>query len=272
MFSREFYYWCRDAVAKIKYWKDRNKVYAELYAHLEERYESLRERGLSHEEAEKKTLEAMGDPNVLAPQLAAIHKPHWAYGAIVTRLLAASLLILCLSRGIGYALDLNIRWIEPKLPEGYAIWDPYARGGEERISYVKPKVSDTSDGYTFRVKEAALWRTYFDEIPEDGREYFDALYVKMTISNPLPWMQESEGAHWLWAVDSSGTFYESFEAVNDREIPRIAFYPCRTGLFTWTYDLEFRDTHPDIHWIELHYDRDGRDVVLRIDLTREGEG
>ena len=272
MFSREFYYWCRDAVCKIKYWKDRNKVYAELYAHLEERYESLIQRGYSHQEAEKKALEAMGDARELAPQLAAIHKPYWAYGTILTRFVAATLLILCLSWGINYFLELDVRWIEPKPPEGYALWDPYARGGEERISHVKPNVSDSSDGYTFRVKEAALWRTYIDQPTEDGRESFDALYVKMTISNPLPWMQESVGAHWLWAVDSAGTYYESFEQVNDKDIPAIAFYPYRSSLFTWTYDIEFRKTQSDIQWIELHYDRDGRDVVLRIDLTREGEG
>ena len=272
MFSREFYYWCRDAVSGIKYWKDRNKVYAELYAHLEERYESLLERGLSHEEAEKRALEAMGSAEELAPQLAAIHKPYWAYGMLITRFLAIVLLVHCIGWGINYALDLNISWRKPKLPPGYAVWDPYARGGEERISHVKPDVSDSSDGYTFRVKEAALWRTYFDELPEDGREYFDALYMKLAVTNPCPWMQEGMAVHWMWAVDSEGTFYESYERANDSDIPWISFRPCRTGLFTYTYDLEFQRLQEDIDWIELHYDRDDRDVVLRVELSREGEG
>lgn len=271
MFSREFYYWCRDAVCKIKYWKDRNKVYAELYAHLEERYESLKEQGMSHEEAEKKALDAMGDAGELAPQLAAIHKPYWAYGMLVTRFFAALLLILCLSWGIDYALTLNICFTNPWVSPGYTVWDPYTKGGEERISHVKPNVSDSADGYTFRVKEAALWRTYFDELPEDGREYFDALYMKLTATNPSPWMQEGMGVHWMWAVDNTGTFYESFEQVNDRDIPRVSFRPYRSGLFTWTYELEFQKLQPDIRWMELHYDRDGRDVVLRVDLEREEE-
>lgn len=272
MFSREFFYWCRDAVCKIKYWKDRNIVYEELYSHLEERYEALTERGFSHEEAEKMALEAMGDAKELAPQLAAIHKPYWAYGTLITRFVAAVLLIHCIAWGINYALDLDISCGNPWITAGYQAWDPYTQGGEERISYVKPNVSDSSDGYTFRVKEAALWRTYFDEVTEDGREYFDALYMKLKVTNPSPWMQEGMGVHWIWAVDSTGTFYESFELVNGRDIPCISFQPYRSGLFTYTYDLEFQELREDIEWIELHYDRDCRDVVLRVDLSREEEG
>ncbi len=272
MFSREFFYWCRDAVSKIKYWKDRNQVYAELYSHLEERYESLIEKGFSHEEAEKKALEAMGDADALAPQLAAIHKPYWAYGAVATRFLASVLLILCISWGIDYALELNIRWRNPWVSQGYVQWDPFERGGEERISHVKPGVSDSTDGYTFRVKEAALWRTHFDQPSQDGREFFDALYVKLTVSHPFPWMQEGMAVHWMWAEDSKGTFYQSFEQVNDADIPYITLRPYRSGLFTYTYELDFQKLEEDIQWIELHYDRDGRDLALRVELEREGEG
>ena len=82
MANREFIYWCRDAISGIRYWKDRNKVFGELYEHLEDRYDYFIEKGYTHEQAQKKTLEAMGDPMELAPQLAAIHKPHWAYAAI----------------------------------------------------------------------------------------------------------------------------------------------------------------------------------------------
>ena len=259
--NREFYYWCRDAVSKIRYWKDRNKVYAELYGHLEERYEDLLVQGMSPEEAEKQALAAMGSAEELAPQLAAIHKPHWAYAAITTRVLAIILLIQCVVRGISFGID-----------NGYfqknstAIWDPFTEGGEQCISYVKPNVTDASDGYIFRVKEAALWRTYFNEPADDGRTYFDSLYVHLYVTNLLPWMGEGQATHWMWAVDSNGTYYRSNQEANRADAPWIGVYIKDYGMYTDEYELHFQDASNDIEWIELHYDRDGRDLVLRVEL------
>ncbi len=265
---REFYYWCRDAVRKIRYWKDRNKVYGELYAHLEERYESLVEKGYTPEEAEKKAVEAMGSAEELAPMLAAIHKPHWAYAALVTRVLAAALLIYCLSQGIAYGFVRGYEFIVDLTgPPHAAVWDPYTKGGEVCIASVEPNVSAFSDGYFFRVKKAALWRTHFSEPAEDGRTYFDQLYMQIKVTNPIPWMPEQQGLRWIWAVDSNGTYYKSFAEINDENVPWIHYRVFKTDWLTYTYDLEFQDATNDISWIELHYDRDGRDIVLRVDLT-----
>lgn len=261
MFNREFYYWCRDAVRGIRYWKDRNKVYAELYEHLWDRYESFLARGYSEKEAETMTLEAMGSADELAPQLAAIHKPHWAYAAIFTRFAALVLLCLCIGYGAVYCAENVLYFSNTK-----TFWDPYTQGGEECVVHKKPNISDSTDGYTFRVKEVALWRTYFDE-PVEGEEYFDALYMQLSVTNPLPWMMESEGVRLLWAIDSEGTYYESFEAVNGKNVPRIGYMPRTSGLFTHIYDMEILDVREDIRWIELHYDRDGRDLVLHVELT-----
>lgn len=260
MFSREFFYWCRDAVSQIKYGPDRKTVYLELYEHMEDRYHSFVERGMTHETAEKKTLEAMGDPKELAPQLAAIHKPHWAYAMLVTRSIVVALIVHCIIRGIIFLLGLGLS----SYP--YDQWDPYTQGGDVRIAYMQPDVSDTSDGYTFTVEEAALWRTYFDE-PTDAMEYFDDLYLRLSVTNPLPWMPEQEAVEWMWAVDSEGIRYNSHSQTYDPDIPWISFNQYRTGIFTYAYELAIQDTTEDIQWIELHYDRAGRDVVLRVDLT-----
>ncbi len=254
MFNREFFYWCRDAVSKIHYWRDRNKVYTELYEHLEDRYEALLDKGFSEKEAEKMTLDAMGSAEELAPQLAAIHKPHWAYAAILTRGVVMILLCLCIGWGISWASDLvkqsNI---------GTMVWDPYTQGGEECVAHVKPKDSVRCDGYIFRVDEAALWRTYFDE-PTPKGEYFDTLYMRLHVTHPLPWMQENACMSFLWAEDSTGARYDG-----------LNYRPRREGVFTYAYEMDFQELQEDIDWIELHYNRDGRDLVLRVELTGGGD-
>ena len=260
--NREFYYWCRDAVSEIRYWKDQNKVYAELYGHLEDRYEALLAQGLSPEEAEKQALAAMGSAEELAPQLAQIHKPHWTYAAIATRFIAIIMLIFCIGYGISYGIYHGFF----EFHENTVVWVPFTQGGDERISYVKPNVTDSSDGFLFRVKEAALWRTYFSQPSEDGRTYFDSLYLGMTVTNPIPWIGQCEGIYWMWAVDSKGTYYYSNHEANDADVPWIGIFAKDHGMFSYDYELHFQDTANDIEWIELHYDRDGRDVVLRVDL------
>lgn len=252
MYYREFYYWCRDAVRKIRYWKDRNKVYAELYEHMLDRYEALLEKGYSEEEAVKKTIDAMGSAEELAPQLAAIHRPHWAYAAILTRGLVLILLCLCIGRGVQFGLDNGFgRYTHSN------VWAPYTRGGQERVAYVQPRETAKTDGYTIRVKKAALWRNYYDE-SVDGKEYFDTLYMDISVFNPLPWMQENAGVsmNQLWAVDSTGARYD-----------QLLCSPRRFGFFTYVYQINLQELQEDISWIELHYDRDGRNMVLRVDLT-----
>lgn len=263
MANREFYYWCRDAVSGIRYWKDRNKVFAELYEHLEDRYASFLEKGYSPETAEKMTLEAMGSATELAPQLAAIHKPYWAYAAIATRVLALALAIHCIGFGIRFLMDNT--FYDP----GDDVWDPYTEGRGERVAYVQPDTRVRASGYTFSVEKAALWRTRYSE-PTDKGEYFDSLYLQLKVTNPLPWMREQRAVRHMWAVDSNGTYYQSFENSLDASgdgAPWVSYRVFNTGLFTYEYELTFQEPSENMQWVELHYDRDGRNMVLRVDLT-----
>ena len=267
MSRKGFTHWCWDAVKEIRYWKDRNKVYIELYEHLEDRYEDFIRRGYSEQEAEKKTLEAMGSATELAPQLAAIHKPHWAYAAIATRIIAGVLFFVCLGQCIDFFLDQNFydRKNDP--------WDPYTEGGETRVAYVEPELTRRASGYTFSVEKAALWRTYYSE-PTDKGLYFDTLYMQLMVKNPLPWMREQRAVRHMWAVDSNGTRYMSFENSLDAStasVPWVSYNVYPTGIGTYEYELSFQDASEDMTWIELHYDRDGREMVFRVDLTG-GEG
>ncbi len=255
---QEFYYWCRDAVCKIRYTPDRDKVYTELYTHLEDRYESYLASGLSEKEAVQKALAAMGDPKELAPQLAEIHKPYWAYAMHITRFLVSVLFCLTLGHGIVFLHD-----------------QPFLRGKElhwsfdqaEEITSVEQNAVDRSDGYTFRVTEAKVYRV---ELPEtvDGKDHYNSVYTRMEVSNPRPWALEQSILDRVWAVDNFGNLYYSlWNRDTEHNGSPISIMEQRQGLNFYRYDLCFHDTAENTRWIELRYDRAGRDLVLRIDLT-----
>lgn len=255
---QEFYYWCRDAVSKIKYIPDRNKVYTELYSHLEDRYESYIARGMSEKDAEKKALEAMGDPNELATQLAAIHKPHWAYAMHISRFLVAVLFCLTFGHGIVFLHDL------PFLRGKALSWsfDP-----AEEIVSVDLNAVDRSDGYTFRVSEAKVYRVKLPEVV-DGKDYYDSIFARLEVSNPRPWALEQSILDRIWAVDNFGNcYYSLWNRDSEQNGGQISIMEQRQGLASYRYDLCFHNAAENTRWIELRYDRAGRDLLLRIDLT-----
>lgn len=68
-------------------------------------------------------------------------------------------------------------------------------------------------------------------------------------------------------MDDLGNYYcASYEAAPG--VPAVQSSMYHTGPLTYLHDLYLTDyTSQDAQWIELHYDRAGRDLVLRIDLT-----
>lgn len=274
MFSREFFYWCREAVSGIKYKPDRDAVYAELYEHLEDRYESLTAKGLPHEEAEAKALEAMGNAGELAPQLAAIHRPHWAYAMIVTKILLIALLCLCFGNGIVYLSDKSF-----SQPLDIYDYDPFGSGFAsvqgiscQRTLFAKPGESITLDGYTFTLTKAAMWE--HARVAEDGSSYKEQpFFFRIRVTNPIPWAKEPQIWNDLWAVDSLGNYYYSGRTGHRWNENTVAGNSYHTAPFTYEYDMQLiaPDTpgYREADWVEIHYDRSGRDLVLRIDLTQE---
>lgn len=256
---QEFYYWCRDAVSKIKYTPDRNKVYTELYTHLEDRYESFLAKGMSEKEAEQKTLEAMGDAKELAPQLAAIHKPFWGYALSFIRVIAVIVLVITIGCGIYYLVDQK-PWYKDTLHD----WGK-AQGMDTLVYSGVSDAKDSMDGYTFRVTDVAVWRATLDE-PINGKDYLDDLFLRLEVRKPVPWAMGQEALGAMWAVDSAGTYYDRVMR-QSTEPDGIKYMGIIQRQGDKIYDLYFSSVSEDLEWIELHYDRDGRDLVLRVDLT-----
>ncbi len=239
--------WCEQAVSQIRYKPDRLAAFQELKDHLEDHYEALRSQGCSPEEARALALEAMGSPQDIAPQLGEIHRPLPGYAYSITKWIAivyCCWAIFCLVAFVGSHIHATLSTYnyDSLRSEGEGGW------------YGKPRVSDRSDGYTFRISEAA--------IPAAG----DVLYVELQ-STHWPWMQRPEITSQFYALDSLGNRYASRAEAGFDEVPKVSW---DGGFWSQGFSsehLEITGFDSSAEWVELRYDRDGREIVLRIDLT-----
>ena len=256
--------WCRQAVSQIKYRPDRQMVHRELISHMEDRYEAYRERGLSEEEAESKALEAMGSAQEIAPQLAAIHRPFWGYLLSVSRYVLIVMACIIVGPLSHYIEDLDIRRPE-YLYDFTGEYDPYMdeqHNGGRRIYYTEPKSQVRSNGYTFQVTKVAVWE-------RNGR---DTLHYQMDVIDPGFWTEDGDIGRWFSARDSEGRHYDSFYESGGSQ-HYVSGNSYRTGLFTRTFEMWLVGyDHEEVEWVELHYDRAGRDLVLYLDLTGGDSG
>lgn len=259
MYYREFYRWCWDAVRRIKFPADRNKVYAELYSHMMDRYEHHLEKGLSPAEAEEKTLKAMGNADELAIQLAAIHRPFWGYALRFIRVIAILMLVLTLGSVIYYLVDQQPWNTDPLRDWGSP------QGMETLLYSGESDATDAVDGYTFRVTDVAIWRVTLNE-PINGKNYSDYLYLRLKVRKPFLWSAPQEALEAMWAVDNTGTYYDRVlrESTEPGGIKYIGLIQQQGDKI---YDLYLDADSEELEWIELHYDRDGRNMVLRVELT-----
>lgn len=243
----DFYTWCYHAVAEIRYKPDREDVLRELMAHLEDHYDALIAEGHSPEKAKRLALEAMGSAEEIAPQLGAIHKPWLGYLYRIVKPLAIA--------AFAWAMFLLIAFFGSHIHSviSTANYNSLQSEGEGGL-YIQPNVSDSSDGYRFKITEAA--------VNAEG----DTLYLELQTTH-WPWMQGTAIANHFWAVDSLGNYYASRMEAQYDDIPKVTY---RGGFYSQGFssqDLKISHFDPNAEWVELHYDRDGRDIVLRITLT-----
>ncbi len=243
----DFNTWCRRAVAQIRFKPDREAVFQELKNHLEDHYEDLLAQGNPPQKARRLAMEAMGDPEEIAPQLGAIHQPWLGYLYRVVKWITIPACVLALFLLICFGVSHIHSLISTSNYDSL-------RDKADSGLYFQPKVSDSSDGYRFTVTEAAVNR---------GE---NILYLELQVTY-WPWMPQPGIANYFWAVDSLGNYYACRRDVMYDDLPKIAY---QGGFYSQGFEsngLEVRHFDSGAEWLELHYDRDGRDIVLRIDLT-----
>ena len=81
-------------------------------------------------------------------------------------------------------------------------------------------------------------------------------------------MEHGQAGVWIWARDSLGTVYESDQShFPGSDTPVLSGFAVNTSPFSSTYQMWISDDLTDVQWLEMRYDRDGRDYTMRIDLT-----
>lgn len=273
--NSRFDWWCRTAVDKIRYGPDKQAVYEELYAHLEDRYEAELDRWETPAEAMEATLKAMGNASELAPQLAAVHRPFWGYVLTLTQWLIGLCLIL-LTLSMVHFCRINHR------AETYEHWY-YENPGEKLVKvweegdgeYVReldydPDAKDSSDGFHFDVERATMVYSNYYESDEKDHHFF---MFRIEVRSILQWDQLHEiPLHDFYAVDSLGNTYLAYNDATYTVNRFVSGNLEQNSPFCWTMDMWLQSfILGEAEWLEIRYDRDGRDIRLRIDLTGGGE-
>ena len=244
--------WCQRAAKDIRYRPDREAVTLELYHHAEDHYDTLIEKGLSPADAEAKVLEAMGSAEEIAPQLGEIHSPWLGRLYCLVRFFAVITVVFAL-----YLWVMNIGGFIHTLITTRN-FDSIPVNHPEASHYWQPKVSDWCDGYRFEVVEAGY------------KEGDDVLYFDLQVTY-WPWMEPCIITDLIWAVDSLGNHYDSRA---DATYDAPSFVASSSGMYTsmiFIRNMKITGFDSAAEWVELHYDRDGRDFVLRIDMPGGGE-
>ena len=250
MDRRDFAAWCKAATEKIRYGPDRDMVSKELRDHLEDRFDALVAQGVPEEEAARQSLEAMGSAETIAPQLAAIHRP-WL-GWLVTAVEIAAILSVIITA-------LSVPPVMISYFTAVLNGNIYVESHENQISSTYDiHLSQNVEGYDVVIDQVKL------------SEQADRLYFQLWV-RWFPGMPRFLADDYFYAVDSNGNIYASMDSrtqLFDRKAGRwISSGGGSSGSCYFRNSLSLTEFDTTAQWVELRYDRDGREIALRIDLT-----
>lgn len=262
--------WCKSATTLIRYGPDRRAACKELYNHLLDAYDACLEKGMTEDDAEAQAIASMGNADDIARQLAAVHKPFWGYMIRVSQIVLAVLLVLCLSPLWDYATDLNL-YDAPHV-QSFDVFDPASYGaatGRVLHHLSTPHASLSTEAGTFTVTNAAVFSLFSDNTEKSSTH----LYLLVKQKSNLPFKEHEKyfnfysSMSWFSARDSLGNEYSSRWYPNCGENPLLLSQSVQSGIFTGTHEIWINDFPQDAEWVEILCTRDGRNYVLRIDLT-----
>ncbi len=267
MDTYKFEQWCNSAVSEIVFPPDRKEVAEELLGHLCDRCEALMAQGYDEDTACDRALEAMGDAEEIAPQLAAIHRPFWGYFLRATRILLILLLLITLPSFFDCIAGYRRFYVLPT-SHRYDLYYENTHVSDEvgittRVMYQEPRQQFESDGYTWELTRAVWTHTKF---ADDSTDDLDAFYFQMEIKDVFPYhLVPLYLMEWIWAQDSEGRTDAPWNSgIADKYLSGNYLL---TAPFTWTLDMCIKGfASQDADWIDICYTRDGRDFRFRIEL------
>lgn len=251
--------WCREAIEQVRFKPDRDKIWDELIAHIEDRTEDMKSRGYTQEEAETRAVTAMGNPEEVGKQLNAVHKPWLGRLWIVSKVLV--ILTLIVSLLLAYPTVMQFQnAVENDAKEQNTV-EYWMRGHSPVSRYAVDKTMEI-DGYRFTVDEVSWWRE-----DEDVR-----LAVCITVYSPIFQPKPDQyngydvGVEAFYVVDDQGNRVAEWDdEVPDLPRKVLCYYDPskvghpRKGSCIFVYDAY--DWNPD--WVEFSFDYEGKTYSVR---------
>ena len=245
---------------------------------------------ISREEAERRAIAAMGDPEEIGEALNREHSPLLGWLWLISKWLMVGLTVLLL--GVLLLSDTvkdTIWWVKTQR-------DPYLfsysiHGEDESLSLdkgepwtlkarVAPHTGEYGD-YTVSVLEGRLYELYDTEVrPGAEPYYYYALEVLLRVESNVPWRDFPAGLHFLYAVDDQGNLFPGREDyINLSDLPEgvnwgdtlawTSSYVERT-LPDWTKGLALVVSPPEGRWepdwVELKLPEVLGDFAFRLEL------
>jgi hypothetical protein len=259
--------WSAQACAYIRFRPDRPPVQRELVEHMEDHYEALISRGLEPNKAQEEVVRAMGDPGEVGRGLAACHRPWLGWLWVGTRYLTVGCLLVALFLLPGFSQRAGLG--DGISPQEERFTQQKSEYGRRTFYTDQVEGWMTSDGYTFAVDRVAVW-SYAWIDPDGTRNQFRSLYTTLKVWTLCPLLGEPDGVNAFFGVDDLGNEYVA-RAKNWRTgEPCLSENLQSRGIFTYTYDMWVDELNQEAQWLELRYQRSGRDLSLRIPLEQEG--
>lgn len=259
--------WCRETIENVRFKPDRDKIWDELMAHIEDRTEAMKQRGYTEEEAECRAVSAMGDPAEVGRQLNAVHKPWLGWLWIASKVLVIAAMLFFIwglfqwkYSSYGYKMELS------DFSDAYIL-----QNGENELAkmdqptylfYDEPVNSIAPLGeFEVQLNAVSVWRY------GGGVEAVGGL---LTVDGFLPWEDPAKLEN-LYVVDDLGRMYYPRYANNAWASMGVGggkfielWTECRTAT-QWVYAFEF-EPQSQVQWFELRHNAE-EDFVFRIDLT-----
>lgn len=247
MTTRQSMYWLEKTLKYVPYPPDRKRVQNELYDHILQRIRLFSEEGYSDEEADRRTAEAMGDPDEVGRALAKEYRPFWGWCLLSLRAVALILLVvfsvsfLRNLAGIRSEREWNRAALESFGSEGWVEQVAESECGDYHFSLKRAQLSPQEDSGTRLVLELRAWT-------------WDPLLGAPMIDR------------YLTVADSGGNCYTSTASLSGA--PAVRVHTEQHGLlsftflssasyetvFTWTHYFIVEDFDETAKWATLDFD------------------
>ena len=199
-----------DAVCgEILFRPARRGVRAELTAHLEDRAEALKARGVPPEEAEEQAVAAMGDPKRLGK---ALHKEHWPILGWIELLWPAALMLVIILRFfvapyLPGTLYLRAAGVDP----GQVIFSSSPNRNIEQSGVFITREGAEYHFYRTATPKALALLVSDEAVAVVGHVSYDLVTGEITWEKELPWIYGSavecgDDIHlrFIWATNENG--------------------------------------------------------------------